>query len=129
MHAPLQSAACPGPRMLPFCHILSTTPVESDPSRATRPPCGRSRAWRHLGGVVGVAAQLRALQRPEAQRKDHHGREQQQAALQREVLRHLLLFYAFQGFRDIDMTFLRILSREYLTDLLCCLIYRPCSNF
>ena len=45
----------------------------------------------NLGGVVGVAAQLRALQRPEAQRKHHHRREQQQAALQREVLLRLLL--------------------------------------
>jgi len=43
----------------------------------------------HSGGVVGVAAQLRALQRPEPDREHGHRREQQQAALQREVLRRL----------------------------------------
>ena len=57
----------------------------------------------HLGGVVGVAAQLRALQRPEAQRKHHHRREQQQTALQREVLRRNLFFETFRVFEDYGL--------------------------
>ncbi len=65
-----------------------TNCLRQQPSSTPR-QCAMQGQGPHGGGVVGVAAQLCALQRPKPDREHGHRREQQQAALQWKVLRRL----------------------------------------